>query len=148
MHTVDRMNNDGSQTLRTFLLRLLLAPSIFAGIALTWGAAWVGLTIAIAPTCGGLKVSTARLRVKAARDATAQYMMDNSSDCPRGIDELVWQKYLDRNNAKDPWGRDLIFHCPGSSDSPGADISSTGPDKQEGTSDDIKSWEFGRDSLL
>ena len=136
------MNNDGIQTLRTFLLRILLPPSILAGIALTWGAAWVGLKIATVPTCGGLKVSTARLRVKAARDATAQYMMDNSSECPSGIDELVWRKYLDRNNAKDPWGRDFIFHCPGSCDSACADISSAGPDKQQGTPDDIKSWEL------
>jgi hypothetical protein len=87
-------------------------------------------------------VSTARLRVKAARDATAQYMTDNSSDCPHGIDELVSQKYLDRSNAKDPWGTDLVFHCPGSCDNPCADISSAGPDKQEGTPDDIKSWEL------
>ena len=83
------MNNDRSQPLRTFLLRLLLPPSILAGIALTWGAAWFGLTLSTVPTCGGSKVSTARLRVKAVRDATTQYMMDNSSDCPRGIDELV-----------------------------------------------------------
>jgi len=88
------------------------------------------------------QVSTARLRVKAARDATAQYMIDNTSNCPRGIDDLVSQKYLDRNNAKDPWGKDLLFHCPGTNDTDSADISSAGPDKQEGTTDDIKSWEL------
>jgi general secretion pathway protein G len=84
---------------------------------------------------------TARLRVKAARDATQQYMMDNSSSCPRSIDDLVAQKYLDRSNAKDPWGKDLIFRCPGTNETDGADIASAGPDKQEGTPDDIKSWE-------
>jgi len=117
---------------------------MLAGIALTWGAAWVGLTIAdgLSRTCRGSGVSTARLRVKAASDATAQYMMDNSSKCPRGIDELVSEQYLDRSNAKDPWGRDLIFHCPGSCDGSCADISSAGPDKEEGTPDDIKSWEL------
>ncbi len=88
------------------------------------------------------QVSTARLRVKAARDATAQYMIDNTSNCPRGIDDLVSQKYLDRNNAKDPWGKDLIFHCPGTNDTDSADVSSAGPDKQEGTADDIRSWEL------
>ncbi|HEY6477778.1 MAG TPA: type II secretion system protein GspG [Polyangia bacterium] len=87
------------------------------------------------------QVSTARLRVKAARDATAQYMMDNTSNCPRSVDDLVSQKYLDRSNAKDPWGKDLIFHCPGTNDTDSADISSAGPDKQEGTPDDIRSWE-------
>jgi general secretion pathway protein G len=88
------------------------------------------------------QISTARLRVKAARDATSQFMIDNSSTCPRGIDDLVSQKYLDRNNAKDPWGKELIFRCPGTNDTDSADISSTGPDKQDGTPDDIKSWEL------
>jgi general secretion pathway protein G len=88
------------------------------------------------------QISTARLRVKAARDATAQYMIDNTSNCPRGIDDLVSQKYLDRNNAKDPWGKDLVFHCPGTNDTDSADISSAGPDKQDGTPDDIRSWEL------
>jgi len=88
------------------------------------------------------QISTARLRVKAARDATAQFMIDNSSTCPRGVEDLVGQKYLDRNNAKDPWGKDLIFHCPGTNDTDSADILSSGPDKQEGTPDDIKSWEL------
>lgn len=87
------------------------------------------------------QVSTARLRVKAARDATAQFMIDNSSTCPRSVDDLVAQKYLDRSNAKDPWGKDLVFRCPGTQDTDAADIWSTGPDKQDGTPDDIKSWE-------
>jgi hypothetical protein len=140
------MNKVGTRTLRTFLQGPLLASSMLAGTALTWGAAWLGLQeISVAFTgCRGAHPpkSMARLRVKAARDATAQYMMDNSSSCPRGIDELVSQKYLDRSNAKDPWGKDLIFHCPGNNDSPSADILSAGPDKQEGTLDDIKSWEL------
>jgi general secretion pathway protein G len=88
------------------------------------------------------QISTARLRVKAARDATAQFMIDNSSTCPRGIEDLVSQKYLDRNNAKDPWGKDLLFVCPGQKDTDSADISSSGPDKQDGTPDDIRSWEL------
>jgi general secretion pathway protein G len=88
------------------------------------------------------QTSTARLRVKAARDATAQFMIDNSSTCPRGIDDLVQQKYLDRSNAKDPWGKDLIFRCPGTNDTDSADITSAGPDKQEGTPDDVNSWQL------
>src|SRR5207248_11255003 len=115
---------------------------IIAGTTLTWGAAWVGVTIATSPVCRHSRVSTARLRVKAVSDATAQYMMDNASSCPRGIDELVSQKYLDPSNAKDPWGNHLIFHCPGSCDNSCADISSVGPDGQHGTSDDINSWEL------
>jgi hypothetical protein len=42
---------------------------------------------------------------------------------------------------KDPWGKDFVIHCPGTNDTDGADVISFGPDKQEGTPDDIKSWE-------
>ena len=126
----------------TLLRRLLVVLSLLAGIALTWGAAWVGLTLATTPTYRYSKRSAARFRVKAASDAATQYMLDNASGCPRGIDQLVAQNYLDRSNAKDPWGRELIFHCPGSGDAPSADVSSTGPDKEEGTPDDIRSWEL------
>ena len=68
-------------------------------------------------------------------------MMDNSNSCPKGIEELLSQKYLDKNNGKDPWGKDSI-PCPGTNDTDSADISSSGPDKQEGSADDIKSWEL------
>jgi hypothetical protein len=115
---------------------------MFAGVALTWGAAWVGLTIATSHTCRRPKVSTAMLGVRDAHCASAAYMMDHASNCPRGIDELVSEKYLERSSAKDPWGSQLIMHCPTSSDSPGADILSAGPDKREGTPDDIKSWDL------
>jgi general secretion pathway protein G len=117
------------------LLEIMVVLAIIALIA-------GGVGAAVFKQFKKAQVSTTRLRVKAARDATAQYMMDNSSGCPKGIDDLVSQKYLDRNNAKDPWGKDLTFKCPGTQDTDSADISSAGPDKQDGTPDDIKSWEL------
>jgi general secretion pathway protein G len=117
---------------------LLEIMVVLAIIALLAG----GVGAAVFKNYKKAQVSTARLRVKAARDATAQYMMDNTSNCPRSIDDLVAQKYLDRSNAKDPWGKDFLFQCPGTKDTDSADISSAGPDKQEGTSDDVKSWEM------
>jgi general secretion pathway protein G len=84
----------------------------------------------------------AMLRVKAVRDASAQYMMDNSNNCPRSVDDLVAQKYLDKANAKDTWGSPIILRCPGTNDTDNADVVSPGPDKQEGSADDIKSWEM------
>ena len=54
---------------------------------------------------------TAMLRVKAVRDASAQFMMDNSNNCPRSVDDLVAQKYLDKANAKDTWGSPIILRC-------------------------------------
>jgi general secretion pathway protein G len=86
------------------------------------------------------QVKIARQRVMAVKNGVSQYMIDNNG-CPKGIDDLIAQKYLDRGNAKDPWGKDFTFRCPGTNDPDNADISSAGPDKQDGTPDDIRSWE-------
>ena len=83
---------------------------------------------------------TAKTRVTEISNATTQFMLDNSNNCPRGLDDLVAQKYL-KKGLKDPWGKDFIFRCPGTNDPDGADVASAGPDKQEGTADDITSWQ-------
>ena len=117
---------------------LLEIMVVLAIIALLAG----GVGAAVFRSFRRAQVQTARLRVKAARDATAQFMIDNSSACPHGVVDLVNQKYLDRSNAKDPWGKDLTFKCPGTNDTDSADISSAGPDKQDGTPDDVNSWQL------
>jgi general secretion pathway protein G len=86
------------------------------------------------------QVKIARQRVTAVKNGVSQYMIDNNT-CPKSIDDLIAQKYLDRGNAKDPWGKEFTFHCPGTNDTENADITSSGPDKQDGTPDDIRSWE-------
>ena len=86
------------------------------------------------------QVRAAKLIVKEVGGAVQQYMIDNNQDCPPGLEELVNQKYLKKNSLKDPWGKPFTVKCPGELDSDGIDISSPGPDKQEGTEDDIQSW--------
>jgi general secretion pathway protein G len=117
------------------LLEIMVVLAIIALIA-------GGVGAAVFKQFNNAKIKTARLRVKQAREATTQYMLDNSSNCPKGIDDLVAQKYLDKNNAKDPWDKPFTFRCPGTNDIDGADVSSSGPDKQEGNADDIRSWEL------
>jgi general secretion pathway protein G len=41
---------------------------------------------------------------------------------------------------KDPWGEEYIFVIPGQKNSGKFDVRSKGPDKQEGTEDDIGNW--------
>ena len=86
------------------------------------------------------QVQIAKTRVTQVSNAITQYMLDNSNNCPRSLDELVAQKYLQKG-MKDPWGKDFVMRCPGTNDTDGADVSSAGPDKAEGTADDVKSWE-------
>jgi general secretion pathway protein G len=88
------------------------------------------------------KISIAKQRVGAVHDAVVKYMIDNTSNCPKGIDDLVGQNYIDKSFAKDPWDKPFTFRCPGTNDTDAADVSSAGPDKQDGTADDIRSWDL------
>jgi general secretion pathway protein G len=87
---------------------------------------------------GQRKVAQAQVNDIAAK--VVQYMSDNSSECPKGIDDLVAQKFLPKKQ-KDPWGREYILRCPGQINTDGSDIISVGPDGQEGTADDVKAQE-------
>lgn len=80
---------------------------------------------------------TAKLNVREISTATEQYMIENNNECPKSLEDLVAKKNM-RKVIKDPWGRDFILKCP-SQTGDGADVISTGPDKQEGTTDDIDS---------
>ena len=71
-------------------------------------------------------------------------MIENNSNCPKQHGGPGREEVPREEAAKDPWGKDFILKCPGTNDTDGADISSSGPDKQEGTADDIKSWEYER----
>jgi general secretion pathway protein G len=87
---------------------------------------------------GQRKVAQAQVNDIAAK--VVQYMSDNNSECPKGIDDLVAQKFLPKKQ-KDPWGRDYILRCPGQINTDGSDVVSLGPDGQEGTADDVKAQE-------
>ena len=70
--------------------------------------------------------------------AAKEYMMDNNGECPKSMDDLVAKRNL-KKTVKDPWGKDFILKCPGGTDNDEPEAISAGPDKQEGTADDIKS---------
>ena len=114
------------------LIEIMIVLAIIAMIA-------GGVGVALFNKFKKAQISTAKMRVKAAREAVTQYMIETPS-CPHSIDELVAGKYLDRGNARDPWGSPLTLKCPGAQETDGADITSPGPDKQDGTADDIQSW--------
>ena len=86
------------------------------------------------------QVKVARIAVNEIAQKTIQYMTDNSNECPKTIDDLVAQKYMPKKH-KDPWNRDYILRCPGTINVDGIDVISMGPDRQEGTADDIKAVE-------
>jgi general secretion pathway protein G len=87
------------------------------------------------------RVSDTKLVIHNVEQALVHYNVDNNEQCPKSIGDLVTQKYLPKE-PKDGWGQSLLFVCPGQHNADGADIVSKGKDKQEGTADDIKSWEM------
>ena len=109
---------------------------VFALIALIMGAVGVG---AFSQWKKG-QMKTARIQVNEIMQKAQQYMMDNNNECPKGLDDLVAQKYLTRKQ-KDPWNKDFILRCPGQINTDGIDVISLGPDGTEGTADDVKAVE-------
>jgi general secretion pathway protein G len=87
---------------------------------------------------GQRKVAQAQVNDIAAK--IVQFMADNSSECPKSMDDLVAQKYLPKKQ-KDPWNREIIIRCPGTVNTDGVDVMSVGPDGQENTADDVKAAE-------
>ena len=49
--------------------------------------------------------------------------------------------YLKKGIPKDPWGSRYAYQSPGIHNPSGYDLYSSGPDKQEGTRDDIVNWQ-------
>ncbi len=87
------------------------------------------------------KVSNTKMIIKSVEQALAHFQTDNTDPCPKSLSELHTQRYLTKDPV-DAWGQPLIFKCPGEHNPDGADIVSKGKDKQEGTADDIRSWEI------
>ena len=87
------------------------------------------------------KITDTKMVIKNVEAALVHYQTENTDSCPKGVQDLVAQKIMPKEPL-DAWGQSLIFKCPGEHNPDGADIISKGKDKQEGTADDIKSWEL------
>jgi general secretion pathway protein G len=79
------------------------------------------------------------------------YRADNGAFPPSGaLNALVsnpgnaprWRQYM-KSLPKDPWGSDYRYLNPGSHNNE-MDVYSIGPDKREGTDDDVGSWRLER----
>ena len=125
-----RRSGGGGFSLLEIMIVLALIGMIGAGIA-----------VVVNNSFQKAKVKIARERIKEISQGVTTFMIDSNSSCPKGLDDLVAQKYVSRASAKDPWGKEFVMRCPGQNDTDGADITSSGPDKADGTADDIKSWE-------
>jgi general secretion pathway protein G len=101
-----------------------------------------GVAVVVNRSFQAAKVKIAKERIKEISQGVTTFMIDSNNSCPKGLEDLVGQKYVAKASAKDPWGKDFTVRCPGQNDTDGADVISSGPDKADGTADDIKSWEL------
>jgi len=109
-------------------------------IVVAIGAALVaGVAVVVMKSYARTQVKLARKGVGDIVQGISQYMIDNNT-CPKSLEDLVAQKYVAKPAAKDPWGKDYKMACPGTHDAETPDVSSSGPDKADGTADDIQSW--------
>lgn len=88
------------------------------------------------------KVQAAKLGIQKIVGAAGTFMAGPGSGCPKGLEELISQGELSKNDGKDPWGTPYVFRCPGTQSPEGVDVVSWGPDKADGTTDDLRSWEL------
>jgi general secretion pathway protein G len=62
----------------------------------------------------------------------------NKKKCPKTMQDLKAAGIVDKA-AKDPWGNDYEFKCPGEKEQ--IDVISAGPDGEMGTADDLASYD-------
>jgi general secretion pathway protein G len=81
---------------------------------------------------------TAQNQVSEVARLVEMYRVQKKGKCPKTLSDLKAAGIANKV-AKDPWGNEYTFKCPGEHDD--VDVSSPGPDGEVGTADDINSWD-------
>ena len=86
------------------------------------------------------KIKLAKMAAKDYVGAYTQWSLSSEENCPASLDDL--NKYRGSKEGKDPWGSRFVMRC-GQNGPDGQDfgVISPGPDRREGTEDDIRSWD-------
>jgi general secretion pathway protein G len=100
------------------------------------------------------KITKTVVQIREIMQALELYRLDNGRypTTEQGLEALVeeprvppqpkkWKQYMDKL-PKDSWGNNFIYVCPSIDRKRYFDLYSIGPDAQENTQDDIKSWDL------
>ncbi len=112
-------------------LTLVEIMIVVAIIAMVTG----GVAVFAIPKFKEAQISTAETGARVIRTAVQQWQMATSeySECPT-VSQLVQDKHLDKGqNTDDPWGEPFVISCQDDD----VTVGSKGPDKKQGTKDDI-----------
>ena len=115
------------------LVEVLIVVAIMALIA-------GGVGFMVIPKFRGAQIDAARTDCLEIRKVAIQYRaLKNAGECPT-VQELISEKELDaEGGAVDPWDEPYTIACEGDD----VAVFSTGPDKQQGTEDDISAGSIG-----
>ena len=91
----------------------------------------------------GIKISLGRYEMDHDRFPTSSEGLRALVVRPSSVREDVWDKYMD-SLPKDDWSEEYIYKYPSEHDMD-FDLSSKGPDRIEGTEDDITNWDESGD---
>ena len=108
------------------LVEVLIVVAIMALIA-------GGVGFLVLPKFRDAQVKTAKTTARNMRNVAIQALALKSGECPT-VQTLIAEKELDSSgDTKDPWGGQYTIRC----DADDVTVSSAGPDKKEGSPDDI-----------
>ena len=109
------------------LVEVLIVVAIMALLA-------SGVTFAILPKYKEAQISTARTSAQVMRRAIQDWQrVNNEYSCPT-VSQLVEGKHIDSGaDVDDPWGMPWLLNCTDEE----VYVQSSGPDKKQGTTDDI-----------
>jgi general secretion pathway protein G len=114
------------------LIEIMIVLALMALIA-------TALTLTIVHRWKEGQVRTAQIQIREVAGNVHSYLIARG-ECP-SMDELIAGHYV-RSEPRDPWGTPVAVRCPGERDPDGVDVVSYGPDRREGTDDDIRSWKL------
>ena len=88
----------------------------------------------------GIKANLMQYRMNMGGYPTTDEGLKALLDAPDNESAGRWKGPYADALPKDPWGKPYQYACPGVHNKIGYDIWSMGPDKQDGTDDDIGNW--------
>ena len=108
------------------LVEIMIVVIIMAMIATAVG-------VAVVPRLRDARIQQTRTDLQSVASAADMFRMDHPSDCP-SVEDLTHAGILSRGTrTTDAWDHDFVLEC----DDQGVIASSTGPDGQAATDDDI-----------
>jgi general secretion pathway protein G len=89
-----------------------------------------------------LETAIDAFEIDAGRFPTTEEGLQALIEQPSGVTQDSWRgPYIKRGVPKDPWGNEYNYQQPGRHNTSSYDLSSSGPDGQAGTEDDVINWD-------